>query len=217
LARTILSTGFETALKETHEFAGNNKYSIPFAFKEERTICRKRMFDYENDDERIANPENHFRIEYCNVMVNEMRSNFQTRFELFAECVDKFGFVLEVSDLKKMLKEELLKHCQNLKIVVSVGDDCNVDCHKLFEELQVLSSVIPSHISNIRDMFKFIVQQKLSEVCPNVFILLRIIMTVPVTTVPAERSFLSLKLIDIPPNNNRTGVIDGIGHSFNRE
>jgi hypothetical protein len=54
-----------------------------------------------------------------------------------------------------MLKEELLKHGQDLKTVLSVGDDCNVDCYELFEELQVLSSVIPSHISDIRSMFKF--------------------------------------------------------------
>jgi hypothetical protein len=59
----------------------------------------------------------------------------------------------------------------------------------------VLSSVIPSHISDIRGMFKFTVQRKLSEMNPNVFIQLRINMTVPVTTASAESSFSRLKLI----------------------
>jgi hypothetical protein len=40
------STGFETALKEAREFAGNRKYDIPLTLKEERTIHRKKMFDY---------------------------------------------------------------------------------------------------------------------------------------------------------------------------
>jgi hypothetical protein len=44
-------------------------------------------------------------------------------------------------------------------------------------------------------MFKFTVQRKLSEVYPDVFILLRIMMAVPVTTASAERSFSRLKLI----------------------
>jgi hypothetical protein len=45
-------------------------------------------------------------------MVNEMKSNLHTRFESFAESVDKFGFVAEVSKLKKEIsKEELSKHC----------------------------------------------------------------------------------------------------------
>jgi hypothetical protein len=52
----------------------------------------------------------------------------------------------------------------------------------------VLSSVIPSLISDIRDIFKLIVQQELSEVCPNV-ILLRIIMTVPVAMHPTKEAF----------------------------
>jgi hypothetical protein len=42
------STGFETALKEAHEFAGNSKYNIPSTFKEKGTIRRKRMYDYYN-------------------------------------------------------------------------------------------------------------------------------------------------------------------------
>jgi hypothetical protein len=87
-----------------------------------------------------------------------------------------------------------LKQCHDLNTILSVGDDCNVDCYELFEELQVLSSVIPCHISDIRDKFKFIVQLKLSEVYPNIFILLRIIMTVPVTT-SSTKSFPRLKLI----------------------
>jgi hypothetical protein len=54
-------------LKEAHEFAGNSKNDIPLTYKENRTIHRRRMFDYKNDNEPIANPENHFRIEYFNI------------------------------------------------------------------------------------------------------------------------------------------------------
>jgi hypothetical protein len=65
----------------------------------------------------------------------------------------------------------------------------------VFEELQVLRSVITFHISDTRDVFKFIVQRELSEVYPNVFIQLRVMMNVPVTTASAERRFSGLKLI----------------------
>jgi hypothetical protein len=52
---------------------------------------------------------------------------------------------------------------------------------------------------------------------PDVFILLRIIMTVPVVTAFAERSFFEAEIDkDLPPNNNGTGAIDGIGQSFKR-
>jgi hypothetical protein len=150
------------------------------------------MFGYDNGNENTANPENRFRIEYFNIMVNEIKSNSQTKFESFAEFVDKFGFVFEMSNLKKMSKEELLKHCQDLKAVSSVGNNCDFDCYKVFEELKVLSSAI----SDIRDIFKFIVQRKLSVVFPNVFILLRIVMDEPVTSASTEKSFSRLKLIN---------------------
>jgi hypothetical protein len=80
------SIGFETALKETRELARNSKYGIPLTFKD-RTIRRKRMSDYENGDEPIANPENCSTIEYFNLMVNEIKSNLQTRLESFVEIV----------------------------------------------------------------------------------------------------------------------------------
>jgi hypothetical protein len=38
------SAAFKTALKEAREYAGNSKYAIPLAFKEKRTIRRKKVF-----------------------------------------------------------------------------------------------------------------------------------------------------------------------------
>jgi hypothetical protein len=81
-------------------------------FKGKRNIHRKRIFDYENGDKLIANPENHFRIEHFNIKANEMKSNqinSKTWYESFAKSVDKFGSVFKVSNLKINVK--MLKHC----------------------------------------------------------------------------------------------------------
>jgi GDP-D-mannose dehydratase len=67
------STGREAAIKEACKFAGNSKYDIPLTFKEKTTIRRRMMFDYKNGDDPIANPENRFRTEHFNVMVNEIK------------------------------------------------------------------------------------------------------------------------------------------------
>jgi hypothetical protein len=72
-------------------------YDIPLTYKGKRTICRKRKITRIP----IANPENHFRTDYINTMVNEIKSNSQTQFESFAEYTDKFDFVFEVSNIKK--------------------------------------------------------------------------------------------------------------------
>jgi hypothetical protein len=38
------------------------------------------MFDYKNGDKPIANPENRFRIEYFNVIVNEINQIYKLGF-----------------------------------------------------------------------------------------------------------------------------------------
>jgi hypothetical protein len=37
-----------------------------------------------------------------------------------------------------MRKEEFLKHCQDFENFMPSGEDCNVDCYGLFEELETL-------------------------------------------------------------------------------
>jgi hypothetical protein len=83
------------------------------------------MFNYENADEPITQPQVSFKALYFkvlyfnatyfkalyfkalyfdalyfNVMFNEIKTNVQTRFEILTESVDNFGFVFEVSNIK---------------------------------------------------------------------------------------------------------------------
>lgn len=52
-----------------------------------------------------------------------------------------------------------------------------------------------SSVSNAADMFKMFCVAKLNGVFPNLYILLKIAITLPVTSVSTERSFSKLKLI----------------------
>jgi hypothetical protein len=72
-----------------------------------------------------------------------------------------------MSHLEKISKK-LFKHCRALEIVLSSSDDCDVDFNELFQELPLLSSIIHCHLSDKMDTFKFIIQRKLSKVCPHV-------------------------------------------------
>jgi hypothetical protein len=65
------------------------------------------------------------------------------------------------------------------------GEDSDVDCCGLFEELHVFAAVIHLIISNIKGMFQFIIRGNLGEVYPSIFILLRTITTLPLTTASA--------------------------------
>lgn len=51
------------------------------------------------------------------------------------------------------------------------------------------------NVSSVADIFKMFCVAKLNSVFPNLYILLKIAITLPVTSVSTERSFSKLKLV----------------------
>jgi len=89
-----------------------------------------------------------------------------------------------------MKQEELLKNCKDLHIKLE-GDIDGID---LYEELMMFRNILPQNYS-ILEALQFIFDNNLSEIYPNSIIVLQIILTSPVTTATAERSFSKLKII----------------------
>jgi hypothetical protein len=61
-------------------------------------------------------------------MVNEIKSNLQTRFESFAKFVDKCLWSVKAENIST---EELLKQ-PKFKNSLSADENCDVDCYELF-------------------------------------------------------------------------------------
>jgi len=87
-----------------------------------------------------------------------------------------------------MKQEELLKNCKDLHL--KLEDD--IDGINLYEELMMLRNILPQNYS-ILEALQFIFDNNLSEIYPNSIILLQIILTSPVTTATAEKSFSKFK------------------------
>jgi hypothetical protein len=65
---------------------------------------------------------------------------------------------------------------------------------ELFGELRMCTRTVPPN-TDIYNSLKYIVDNNLIPVYPNICVSLRIILTIPVTVASAERSFSKLKLI----------------------
>ncbi len=64
------------------------------------------------------------------------------------------------------------------------------------EEMEALKSILPSEFfENPFKMFKFLSENDRATAFPNLFIALRIYLTIPVSVASGERSFSRLKLI----------------------
>jgi len=64
-----------------------------------------------------------------------------------------------------------------------------------YEELQLLVPNLPNSLKDANQMIQYITKNELEDIYPNVYIAIRIMLTVPVSTASAERSFSKLKLI----------------------
>ena len=84
-----------------------------------------------------------------------------------------------------MKLEEYLKHDMRSDIVGA----------ELFNELLVLRMVIPDEITKSIDVLNYLSSSLRQINYPNAWIAYRIVVTIPVTVVEAERTFSRLKLI----------------------
>lgn len=165
---------------------------------------KKKIFDYEGKDEVINSLEDRYRINYFYVMVDNIISGIEDRFAPLKKYRDDFGFLFNVEKLKTLSKMELKKCCNDLSSVLKVEDDSdpdNVVCDSdidptdFFEEMQVFVPTVPESVNDIKELLTYVIQNNLEDIYPNLFIVLRIALTIPVCSASAERSFSKLKLI----------------------
>ncbi|XP_026482044.1 uncharacterized protein LOC113389196 [Ctenocephalides felis] len=92
-------------------------------------------------------------------------------------------------------KKDLLKHCKNLGTILRQNEHSDIQPFELYEELQLLKMNIPESVKNAKELLQYMIKNNLEEIYPNVYIAVRIMNTVPISTASTERSFSKLKLI----------------------
>ena len=127
----------------------------------------------ETEDESVHDPEERFRIEFFNVLMDQALMSMSERCEQFKGFQQNFGFLFKIPSLKQCRDYVLRKHCITLKDLLSGGNED----------------------SAIDELNLFMRSNRLDEVFPNVTTALRILLTAPITVASAERSFSKLKLI----------------------
>lgn len=90
--------------------------------------------------------------------------------------------------------KKLLNHCNDLVILVTAKETSGIDAIELFEELKMFCHLTEPN-SSPNENIELIYNKKLQEIYPGITISWRIVLTIPVAVVSAERSFSKLKLI----------------------
>nr|XP_047145653.1 zinc finger MYM-type protein 1-like [Hydra vulgaris] len=158
--------GFKQATVDAKELA--EELNIDAIFKPLKRVRRvKCHYDENAFDEPIQNPEKKLEVTFFNPLLDTCLSLINERFEQLNEYVNIWSFLFNLDNLP--IKNEHLKLCKQLQEKLTVNTKSEIDGALLCDELIKLYS--------------------------NTWIVLRILLTIPVTVASGERSFSKLKLI----------------------
>nr|XP_028965092.1 zinc finger MYM-type protein 1-like [Malus domestica] len=189
-------TGFASAMSDAKEIALDSEIDPVFQTKRHRP--RKRHDEVDGNEREQQSAEESFRTDYFLVIVDIALSQLKHRFEQLKAFEYIFGFLFDASKLISLDDQELKQNCMNLEAHLKHGNTMDVDGADLCSELQVLQMMLPekSFLSNnpwtSMEIANFV---KEIDMCPNVLIAYRVMLTVPMTVASAERSFSKLKLL----------------------
>ncbi|XP_065642806.1 52 kDa repressor of the inhibitor of the protein kinase-like [Hydra vulgaris] len=187
--KTYRETGFVAALIDAKELA--NELEVEPIFQQKRCYKKKKMFLYESSDEPILDPKTEFRVNFFNQVVDKALQSLQPRLMQLKEHHKLFGFLYT---FQNMFKEDLRKHSADLEIALTdITKD--IEGFMLSEEMEAIKPILPVQQQKPKELFKCLACNDRSTAFPNLFIALKVLMTIPVTVASVERSFSKLKLI----------------------
>ena len=153
--------------------------------------CTKRQFGNEAPDEHFSNAQKRLEVEFFNRGVDSALTSLQERFETLSQVRDTFGLLLDFQKVHGISKDDLRKHCLDVEKALIDKGKADVDGLEMMQEMINLPQ-LPSKMTAM-EMLTFLHDSNLQEVYPNLWITLRISLTLPVTVASAERSFSKLK------------------------
>ncbi|XP_047144613.1 uncharacterized protein LOC124818128 [Hydra vulgaris] len=185
--------GFPSAEITAREIA--KELNIPRNFP---SICnnrKKKLFDYERDDEGGSQtPQSQFKTDFFFVLVDQSLQSVRERFQQTHDVAAVFSFLFNQKSLFQAYKDNaLLLKCQNFHNKMG-----NINPFEMEMELKRFIHLVLENdekLKTAKHFLNYINSKCLQEVSPNVAIALRVLLTYPVTAATAERSFSKFKLI----------------------
>lgn len=182
-------TGFASAQTSAKTIC--DQMNVEATLKQKRLRTTKRQFSYESPDEQVCDALKKMEVSFFNVVVDVCIASLQERFQTLGEVHNKFGVLVNFPDLPK---EELEEQCETLSNTLSCSGQSDLDGKELAVEMQSFPDLPKANMTAL-ELLAFLQEKKLKEVFPNLWVALRIAVTIPMTVATAERSFSKLKRI----------------------
>lgn len=162
-----------------------------------RKRIKKKNFDYEHsDDTDHRTAVEKFKHEFFYTLIDVVTTSLTDRFEILKIHVDLWNFLYDLKNAPEN-ENELLKHCMDLHNHLKDGSDSDIDGVELCTEIVNIKQLLISclDVSSPLNILQHIFDYELQDIFSNLWIALRLLLTLPVTVASGEQSFSKLKLI----------------------
>ena len=188
--------GFISAQITANELA--QQLHIPPQLETKRVRRRKRMFDYETEDECIEDGLCDFGVSFFNKVVDSVIVSLEERFKGLKEFNNGFGFLTDILSSAQLTDIDLQNHCTRLQKILTIqnedGMENDICGQELVNEIKSVGKVLSQKMTPM-EVIRLLHNLQIAEYYPNLHIALKIFLTMPVTVASCERSFSTLKLI----------------------
>ncbi|XP_067125294.1 zinc finger MYM-type protein 1-like [Centruroides vittatus] len=197
LSNIRLNEGFNDILEEAKKIADDIDCDPSFPpINIVRPRTKKRLFDYECEDEAPKDSADQFKINFYFVILDTALSKLEERFEQIKQHDTLFNFLNNLYNFLQMDKSIRFAKCKALEN--SLCDPCknqkDILAQDLYDEIDNVAPYISSEM-NALNVINYLFTNNLIYLFPNLVISIRIFLTLPVTVASGERSFSKLKII----------------------
>ncbi|XP_053106039.1 uncharacterized protein LOC128324907 [Hemicordylus capensis] len=186
--------GFEQVLIDASVIAKELEILPNFETEQFRQRRKKKQFGYEAPDEAPQDPKQKFKVDFYYAILDMAIQSVEERFQQLQHYNSVFGFLYDIYSINKKCTEDVRKACKTLEQSLTHNENKDIDAEDLCCELQAVARRLPESMPP-QKVLLFILQHKIQNSVPNVFVSLRILLTLPVSVASGERSFSKLKLI----------------------
>lgn len=187
--------GFNQSIIDVQDIAENA--GILCDFPKKRRAKKKKQFSYESTDNYEVTPEEEFSRDIFYPLIDTVSTSLKERFSQLNEHKKKWGFLFDLNHLPG--HDQLKMCCQELENYLTRECISDINGTELYNELQHVGSIIDEEMKKTQatplKILNSIKKSDHQDLFTNLWIALRILLTIPVTVASGERSFSKLKLI----------------------
>ncbi|KAM9460498.1 zinc finger MYM-type protein 1-like [Salvelinus alpinus] len=147
------------------------------------------LFGYEGKDESVTDPQQKFKVNFFNQILDSTIQSVNKRFTQLEEHSSVFSILYNIP-IKGMDTAVLTRDCATLERALTYRDSRDIDAKDLCNELKVLSRRLDSEAKPL-DSLGYIS----GHIRTNAFVTLIVLLTLPVIVASGECTFYKLKLI----------------------